>query len=1262
MSRAVLLCLFALFWPLCGMAQTTSAEDRGYVQAFLEDNLSDVGREVKIIGFEGAFSSRATIQSLTIADEFGIWLTLEGVALSWNRTALLSGRLEIAELSVTSMIMSRRPGQQTGVTASGGGLALPKFPAPEARDITLPELPISVNIDKLAITKATLAPTVLGRLTRLKLSGAADLASGAGQVELTLQSLETVPGVARLKAGFSNLTRQLDLDLTIREEADGIGAYLLDLPGRPSVDLSLIGSGPLEDFSARFKLASNGAPRLEGTFSLISDTAGEQRFNATVSGDLRPLTRAEYHDFLGENLTLTLTGLRPKIGGLDLTKIEVSTAAMSLGGRITLDPSGWPSLVDLKGQIDPGDQPQILLSLPGIETLIGRTELRASFDASRGDVWQASVLVNDLTRQDFAVQRLGLRGSGRIGKATDTSTAEARGNWQFDLADLHLSNTEIDAALGENLSGRIGFVYQQGAPLTLENMSIFGADYTLTGAATILGAWQNADLNINGDVRLIAEDLARFSGLIGQPVNGSAGVRITGSAELLDGKFDVALSGTTAGLTLDIARLDPLISPPGRLEMTAKRDASGTVLERLFVSNEAAEITASATLTSGKSEGRIAARIVDTARVDPALSGPATLATTFVQNDDNWQLDLTAGGPGEVALSAVGQLATSAGTLQGFSGRLDLSAADLSPYRGLVSRPIGGALTLAAEGTFDFAAARFEGELNARSKDLRAGITDFDLLFAGNSTLAAEIQQRAAGQLEIVGLTLKTPLLTGDVSGEHSAEASDLTVALRLRDIGPFLGDLSGPASLDGRVRSTGGPWTIAADVTGPSGTRARINGSLERMAETADLSIIGTAPLGLMNRQIKPNLAFGTANFDLRLRGPMALKSLSGTLRVEGARVALSAAQLSLSDVSLAIDLANAEAQVRAKAKVSGGGQIDLSGNIGLAAPFQSNLKIDVASLSIAEPGLYQTSLSGALSVLGPLNGGAIIAGALDLGVVEIQVADSTGASTATLSGISHIREPQAVLATRKRAGLIETAGPQTGSARAFPLDITIRAPARIFVRGRGLDAEFGGALSLRGTTASVIPEGRFDLVRGRLDILGQRLALTEAYAQLQGGFDPFLYAVAETDADGTSVRIQIEGLVSALAVSITSSPDLPEDEILSRLLFGRATTQISPLQAIQIASAVRTLAGTGGDGIVERLRRNTGLDDLDISTSETGETGVRVGKYLSENIYSDVTVKSSGKSEINLNLSLNPSVTLRGKIGTDGGSGVGVYFDKDY
>jgi translocation and assembly module TamB len=159
-----------------------------------------------------------------------------------------------------------------------------------------------------------------------------------------------------------------------------------------------------------------------------------------------------------------------------------------------------------------------------------------------------------------------------------------------------------------------------------------------------------------------------------------------------------------------------------------------------------------------------------------------------------------------------------------------------------------------------------------------------------------------------------------------------------------------------------------------------------------------------------------------------------------------------------------------------------------------------------------------------------------------------------------------------------------------------------------------------------------------------------------------PFVRLVASTTANGLFASIILSGEADALEIDFDSSPELPDEEILARLLFGQDLGRLTAFQAAQLASAVATLAGRGGEGIVGNLRRNFGLDDLDISSDTQGNAALRLGKYLTERIYTDITVDSTGKSEVSINLDVSPSVTVRGRTDSEGRSGLGVFYERDY
>ena len=147
--KHILICALTLL-PLPVLAQE---DDKGWLTNWLEENLSGAGRQVVIDGFQGALSSQARIERLTIADDQGIWLALSDVKLDWNRAALLQGRVEVAHLTAAEIVLERLPQAE-----ETGGL-----PTPEAAPFRLPDLPVSINIGDLGAARIVLGETVLGR-------------------------------------------------------------------------------------------------------------------------------------------------------------------------------------------------------------------------------------------------------------------------------------------------------------------------------------------------------------------------------------------------------------------------------------------------------------------------------------------------------------------------------------------------------------------------------------------------------------------------------------------------------------------------------------------------------------------------------------------------------------------------------------------------------------------------------------------------------------------------------------------------------------------------------------------------------------------------------------------------------------------------------------------------------------------------------------------------------------------------------------------
>ncbi|MDD9924096.1 MAG: translocation/assembly module TamB domain-containing protein, partial [Boseongicola sp.] len=513
--------------------------------------------------------------------------------------------------------------------------------------------------------------------------------------------------------------------------------------------------------------------------------------------------------------------------------------------------------------------------------------------------------------------------------------------------------------------------------------------------------------------------------------------------------------------------------------------------------------------------------------------------------------------------------------------------------------------------------------------------------------------------------SLTTNMVALSVEGELGPVDSQVALSATLSNVGVFAPGLNGPLTASGTIRQTDSAMLgVNIEAVGPGGSTARIQGSTASDFSNVNLDVRGSAPLGLTNRFILPRSLSGTANFDLRVDGPPRLASVSGRVEANGARFVDPDLAISLDDLSLTADIAQGAANVAASGNFGGGGRVEMSGRVGLIGSLDSDIAIALRSLTLTDPRLYQTTLNGNLSVVGPLSGGARISGRIDLGETNIRIPSTGLGGAGEIPDVIHINEPPPVRGTRRRAGLLDASqnGKASSGRSAYPLDIFVSTPNQIFVRGRGLDSEFGGSLRITGTTANVVPIGAFNLIRGRLDILGRRLDIEDATISLQGSFTPVIRIVATTAADDVTVRVVVSGPATNPDIGFTSEPELPEEEVLARLLFGRELQTLSPFQAAQLALAVRTLAGRGGEGVVGEVRRKTGLADLGVTSDGNGGTAVRAGAYLNENIYTDITVGSDGESELNLNLDLTPSVRLKGSASNSGETSIGIFYEKDY
>ncbi len=1262
------------------LAAPALADDRGVLETFLEDNLSGAGREVRVEGFRGALSSQAQVDLLTIADGSGIWLTLEGVTLDWTRSALFSGALEVNTLTADRVTVVRLPESDPGA-----------LPSPEAADFALPELPVSVRIDRIAAPLIVLGPGVLGSEITGSLEASAALSGGEGRGSLTILRGDDGPqGRIALSASYANASRQLLIDLTAEEAAGGIAAALLGLPGLPAARLQVQGSGPLSDFSARVALATDGVDRLYGALQLRPAADGATGISADLAGDLAPLFLPEYATFFGDALALRVEGVRAASGRFDLSALDLRARTLAATGTLMIAADGLPERMSLKLRLADPTGAAVLLPFYGDPTRIQSADLTLDYDRPLGEGWTLRADLRGLDRPDLRVGRIALDGSGRIGRQAG-GRAVVGGTLRLRGEAVAPRGAALAAALGSEIAAQVVFSWLEGSgELRLGRAEIEGDGFGGVLSGTVGGL--SGGYRVQGSGTIRAADLSRFAGLAGRPLAGQASARLSGEGSLLGGGFDIVTAIDGQDLEVGQREADGLLRGVSSIRLSVARGPEGTDLRELSVLAGGGTVSARGRIASAGSE--IAARLAlsDLTVLGAGYGGGLEAEATFrgVAQDGRITLDGTARdlATGVAALDGLLRGTTRLSVAAGAAGvRVDLTQAELANAQATITArgrvdPAGHDLTvtaaiadLSALGTVWRGAITGEAALSGPAgaervvlsgtgRDLRSGNAELDRLLSGSATLAADVA-RDGERLTIASARLETPQLAVEASGTAGGAAQRIAVTGRLANLAVLVPEFPGPLTLTGTVTDLPAGHGLDLRVQGPGRIAATVAGQVAPGFGGGDLQITGTALAALANPFLGAGSLSGEAGFDLRLNGAFALASLTGTVRLSSGRLSDPDLPFALTGITAVADLAGGSARVAAEAQASTGGGLAAEGRVGLASPHDADLAVTLEGLRLRDGRLYDTTADGRLRITGALNGGGRIAGEVALGATELRIPEASLAGSGTLPDLRHLREPGEVRDTRRKAGLLGgdgTGGLGGGTGPVFGLDVTVSAPRRIFLRGRGLDLEFGGALRLAGTTAAVAPSGAFELIRGRLDILGKRLEVTEARLDLQGDLVPVMRVVAVTTAEGDEVGVLIEGPADAPVVSFTASSSLPEEEILARLLFGQGVERISALQAAQLAAAVATLAGRGGEGVVGRLRKSFGLDDFDIQTDAEGNATLRAGRYITDNVYSGVEVAPGGKSRVTLNLDLRDGVTVKGSLDSEAQSGIGIYLEKDY
>jgi len=586
-------------------------------------------------------------------------------------------------------------------------------------------------------------------------------------------------------------------------------------------------------------------------------------------------------------------------------------------------------------------------------------------------------------------------------------------------------------------------------------------------------------------------------------------------------------------------------------------------------------------------------------------------------------------------------------------------------------------------------AATFEGQGRVRNADFRT-LAPAELKLGDQAqTLSllvnvgggkAKIDARQGGgalhaTADLTGVSLG--LLDQDFVGQFDAEISlqgqgprlDGVMQARLAGAGEK-GAASEP-KLDGVVNAAlaGPTMTIDAQLGNSQGLASHAHLVLPAVASAAPfrIALVRTAPMKgdfAADGEVKPlwdllmggerSLA-GKVHAVGTLGGTLADPQARGEATIAAGQFTDSATGLKLTDVSLAAQLdQNAIDVSQFTGKDGASGQVSGSGRVSLQRAGASSFHLDLTRFRLIDNDLATAIASGQATISRGADGAVKLTGALSIDRADV-AANPLAPSGVTSMDVTEInRQPGA------GGGHLQAVN---SNAPAVGLDVTLKAAHNVFLKGRGLNVELSLDAQVTGSTAAPVLAGAARVVRGDYDFAGKRFQFdNRGVVYLATSADDIrLDLTATRDDPSLTAVIRIEGTASKPKITLTSTPVLPNDEVLSQVLFGASASQLSPLDAAELASAMTSLAGGSGFDVVGNLRSFAHLDRLALGGDTTGAI-VSGGKYVTDNIYLEITGGATGPTGA-VEWRVRKDLSIVSRIaGSVGDSQIEVRWRKDY
>jgi len=408
--------------------------------------------------------------------------------------------------------------------------------------------------------------------------------------------------------------------------------------------------------------------------------------------------------------------------------------------------------------------------------------------------------------------------------------------------------------------------------------------------------------------------------------------------------------------------------------------------------------------------------------------------------------------------------------------------------------------------------------------------------------------------------------------------------------------------------------------------------------------------------------------------RGALLEPSLSGSLRLSGGKLKITALNVDLTEIGTEVSFDQQRATIANFSARAGEGRLTGSGALSLKQYEFENFEfaLEARRWPAIQTRRYQAQIGGKVELTGTL-GAPKLAGRVD--IIEANLRPDLASLTQSSTPVK--RDETIVVLNRDGSRRAETtannANNGEGVAELFKklaLDLDVRMPRNVWVRHPDAVAELRGqvrATKISGQELQLV--GLAEIIRGWAAFQGRRFDFVRGDIRFIGGaqVDPALDIVAQHRLPQYTVDAVVGGTAEKPSLVLRSDPPLDQAEILSLLVFGKTSKDLSRgEQASLQQNAIDISSGFAAAKIGSAVAEAIGLDALGFDLGDFDFSGGRIGygRYIGRRTYVTLSQDLAGErgQKATVEYQFSRDWKVESSTTSEGTSGVDVIWHRRY